>query len=64
MALDLSTKVEVSADLLEKLTNTNLAYPSRIEDLIERIKALKKLSTFLFNGFGYVSQGLTNLTIN
>ena len=63
MVLDLSTKFEMSSDSLEKLTKTNVVYPSSIEGLIERLKAIRELSIFFFNEFSHVSQGLISLTL-
>ena len=63
MALDLLTKFEISADSLEKLTKTNVAYRTSIEGLIEIIKALKELSILFFNEFSHASQGLASLTL-
>ena len=64
MVLDLSTKFEMSADSIEKLTKSNIAYPTTIEGLIERLKAIKELSIFFFNEFSHASQGLINLTLH
>lgn len=64
MVLDLSTKFEMSADSIERLTKTNVAYPTTIEGLIERIKAVKELSIFFFNELSHASQGLINLTLH
>ena len=63
MVLDLSTKFEMTAASLEKLTKTNVRYPSTIEGLIERLRALKTLSIFFFNELSHASQGLTSLTL-
>ena len=63
MVLDLSTKFEMSAASLDKLTKTNVRYPSTIEGLIERLRALKTLSCFFFNDLSHASQGLTSLTL-
>ena len=63
MVLDLSTKFEMTSDSLDKLTKTNVVYPSTIEGLIERIKAIRELSIFFFNEFSHVSQGLISLTL-
>jgi hypothetical protein len=63
MVLDLSTKFEMSTDSLEKLTKTNVAYPSTIEGLIERLRAIRELSIFFFNEMSHASQGLTSLTL-
>ena len=63
MVLDLSTKFEMSSDSLEKLTKTNVVYPSSIEGLIERLKAIRELSIFFFNEFSHASQGLISLTL-
>ena len=63
MILDLSTKFEMSSESLEKLTKTNVAYPSTIEGLIERMRAIRELSVFFFNEMSHASQGLTSLTL-
>ena len=63
MVLDLSTKFEMSAASLDKLTKMNVRYPSTIEGLIKRLRALKTLSCFFFNELSHASQGLTSLTL-
>ena len=63
MVLDLSTKFEMSAASLKKITKTNIHYPSTIEGLIKRLRALKTLSAFFFNKLSHASQGLTSLTL-
>ena len=63
MVLDLSTKFEMSSVSLDKLTKTNVAYPSTIEGLIERLRAITELSIFFFNELSHASQGLTSLTL-
>ena len=63
MVLELSTKFEMSAASLEKLTKTTIRYPTTIEGLIERLRALKTLSSFFFNDLSHVAQGLTSLTL-
>jgi hypothetical protein len=63
MVLDLSTKFEMSSDSLDKLTKTNVAYPSTIEGLIECLRVIRELSIFFFNELSYASQGLTSLTL-
>ena len=63
MVLDLSTKFEMSSESLEKLTKTNVAYPSTIEGLIERLRAIRELAVFFFNEMSHASQGLTSLTL-
>jgi hypothetical protein len=64
MVLDLSTKFEMSADSIDRLTKTNVVYPTTIEGLIERLKAIRELSIFFFNEMSYASQGLINLTLH
>ena len=56
MVLDLSTKFEMTAASLDKLTKMNVRYPSTIEGLIERLRALKTLSCFFFNELSHASQ--------
>ena len=63
MVLELSTKFEMSAASLEKLTKTTVRYPTTIEGLLERLKALKTLSCFFFGELSHVAQGLTSLTL-
>ena len=63
MVLDLSTKFEILAYSLDRLIKSSVAYPSTIEGLDERIKALKELSIFFFNELSHTSQGLTNITL-
>ena len=63
MVLDLSTKFEMTSESLEKLTKTNVAYPSTIEGLIERLRAIRELAAFFFNEMSHASQGLTSLTL-
>jgi hypothetical protein len=59
--LDYSTKFEMSTSSLQKLTKTQILYPTDVENTIERLRALTALATFFFSERSYPSQGLTNL---
>ena len=61
MVLDYSTKFEMSAISLEKLTKSQVLFPSDIEGLIERLRALLALTKFFFSERSYPAQGLTYL---
>ena len=59
MVLDYSTKHDMSATSLEKLTKTQVMFPSNIESTVERIQAIQVLSTYFFGRRSFISQGLT-----
>ena len=61
MVLDYSTKHDMSATSLAKLTRTQVMFPSSIETAIERIQALQTLSNYFFGRRSFVSQGLTKM---
>ena len=58
MVLDYSTKFDISNASLNKLTKTQVLFPTEIEDMIHRIKGLYTLAKFFFKKNGYLSQGL------
>jgi hypothetical protein len=59
MVLDYSTKHDMSSTSLEKLTKTQVMFPSNIESAIERIQAIQILSNYFFGIRSFISQGLT-----
>jgi hypothetical protein len=61
MVLDYSTKHDMSTASLAKLTKTQIMFPTTIENTIDRIQALKTLSTYFFGIRSFISQGLTKL---
>lgn len=61
MVLDFSTKFDMSASSLHKLTKTQVLFPCDIEETIHRLKALHVLARFFFKKSGYMSQGLKKL---
>jgi hypothetical protein len=61
MVLDYSTKFEMSAVSLEKLTKSQVLFPSDTEGMIERLRALLALTKFFFSERSYPAQGLTYL---
>ena len=61
MVLDYSTKHDMSATSLAKLTRTQVMYPSNIEAAIERIQAIQVLATYFFGRRSFISQGLTKM---
>lgn len=61
MVLDYSTKFDMSNASLDKLTKTQVLYPSEVEDLIQRLKGISTLADFFFKKNGYLSQGLRKL---
>ena len=61
MVLDYSTRHDMSATSLDKLTKTQVRFPSNIESAIERIQAIQILSTYFFGLRSFISQGLTKL---
>jgi hypothetical protein len=61
MVLDYSTKHDMSSASLEKLTKTQVMFPSNIESAVERIQAINILSTYFFGRRSFISQGLTKL---
>ena len=63
IVLDYSTKFEMSAASLEKLTKTKIMYPSDLESTIERIRAFHTLTSLFFGEKSYPEQGLQKLLI-
>ena len=63
MALNLSTKFDMSDAVINKLTETQILFPLSIEGLIERLKAITLLATFFFEERSYASKGLKSLTL-
>ena len=58
MVLELSTKFDMSAASLSKLTKTQILFPTDIEEMTHRFKGLKALAAFFFRKNGYMCQGL------
>lgn len=61
MVLDLSTKFKISEVSLDKLTKTQELFPTSIENMIERLRALKALVDLFFRERSYAAQGLRAL---
>ena len=61
MVLDYSTRHDMSAASLTKLTKTQVMFPSSIEATVERVQALQVLADYFFGRRSYISQGLTKL---
>ena len=61
MVLDLSTKFEISDVSLDKLIKTQVLFPTPIENMIERLRALKSLVDLFFREQSYAAQGLRAL---
>ena len=61
MVLDYSTKHDMSASSLAKLTKTQVMFPTSIETAVERIQAIKILATYFFGHRSFINQGLTKL---
>lgn len=61
IVLDYSTKHDMSAAALEKLTKTQVVFPPDIPQMLERIKALQILAALLFGERSFLDQGLTGL---
>ena len=61
LVLDYSTRFEINEKALEKLTSTQVRFPSDIEDTIERIRALHMLCQMLFGKCSLPAQGLRGL---
>ena len=61
MVLDYSTKHDMSATSLAKLTKTQVLFPSNIETTVERLQAIQVLSTYFFGRRSFISQGLIKL---
>ena len=59
--LDYSTKHEMSSKSLEKLTKTQILFPSDIDSSIERLRALQALVELFFGALSFPSQGLKKL---
>ena len=59
--LDFSTKHEISKASLSKLTKTQVMYPSLVELMLDRIKALTAFATLFFTQESYLAQGLKSL---
>jgi hypothetical protein len=57
--LDYSTKHEMSASSLAKLTKTQVLFPQDIDSSIERLRALESLVRLFFGKISIAQQGLT-----
>jgi hypothetical protein len=62
MVLDYATKFDMSSASLNKLTKTQVLYPSDAEETIQQVKGIHKLAQFFFKKGGYMSQGLKKLS--
>jgi hypothetical protein len=58
LVLILSTKFEMSAASLSKLTKTQVVLPKSVDDTIKRLKALKILANHFFSDDAPIPQGL------
>ena len=58
MVLDFSTKFDMSASSLSKLTKTQVLFPKDVEEMTHRFRGLQTLAAFFFKPKGYMSQGL------
>jgi hypothetical protein len=61
MVLDYSTKHDMTNASLDKLTKTQVLFPSNIESAIERIQAIQALSSYFFGTRSFINQGLVKL---
>ena len=61
LVLDYATKFEMTEKSLEKLTKTQVRFPSDIEDTIERIRALQVLCQLFFGRCSLPAQGLKGM---
>ena len=61
MVLDYSIKHDMTTASLEKLTKTQVLFPSNIESTVERIQAIQVLASYFFGRRSFISQGLTKL---
>lgn len=61
LVLNLSTKFEMSAASLTKLTKTQVVLPRSVDDTIERFKALKILAVLFFSDGSPIPLGLMHL---
>jgi hypothetical protein len=62
MVLDYATKFDMSSASLNKLTKTQVLYPSDAEETIQQVKGIHKLAQFFFKKGGFMSQGLKKLS--
>ena len=53
-----TTKFEMSETALNKLTKSQVLFPSDVEELTHRIRGIHALSVFFFKKNGFLSQGL------
>ncbi len=56
MVLEASTKFEILEEYVEKLTKTSIQFPTTSEDMIERFKAMRELSSFFFPVESFITQ--------
>ena len=61
MVLEASTKFGISDEYVDKLTKTSVQFPTTSEDVIERLKAMKELSTLFFQTESFIAQFYINL---
>ena len=54
MVLDLSTKHEITTDSLQKLTKSQVKFPSDAEDMLHRIRGLSLLAEYFFKKSSYL----------
>ena len=62
MVLEAATKFTISDEYVTKLTKTSIQYPTTAEDLIERFKAMRELSSFFFPVAAYITQFYIQIT--
>jgi hypothetical protein len=63
MVLDYATKFDMSSASLNKLTKSQVLYPTDAEETIQRVRGIHLLAKFFFKKSGYMSQGLKRLSI-
>ena len=63
IVLDYSTRHEMTKASLEKLTKSQVIYPSELEPTIERVRAIHALSNLFFGERSYPGQGLQKLIV-
>lgn len=61
LVFDYSTKHDISAALIEKLTKTQVIYQKDIIEVIERLKVFGALTCLFFGKLSYLGQGVKKL---
>lgn len=62
--LETQTKYDINKASLDKLTKTQILFPSAITDMIERFRALQALSELFFSELSFPAQGLKRLVLS